>query len=214
MVPHEAYPGHHLQFTIANQRGSLLRNVPWTFANAAAVGVDTIEGWAHYSRAMMKERGFHNELADQFQFVSDALWRAARVLIDIGLATGRMSLDEAMTLLADDVGMPPAVRAVKCAVTRSCPVTTSATPSGEISDRRAAHERLTPSASAWGNDFSLSRFHELVMTNGVAPLSLVRERMAGAELRPFPRDVQAEPFLPKRMWSVRRLVRMVTLSSK
>jgi uncharacterized protein (DUF885 family) len=178
VVPHEAYPGHHLQFTIANQRGSLLRNVPWTFANAAAVGVDTIEGWAHYSEALMKEHGFHVELADQFQFTSDAFWRAARVLIDIGLATGRMSLDDAMTLLHEDVGLP--VEAARSEVRRYTlmPGYNLCYTFGKylIGELRRDAER------AWGRGFSLSRFHELVMTNGIAPLSVCRERLQAPAL--------------------------------
>lgn len=178
VVPHEAYPGHHLQFTIANQRGSLVRNVAWTSANAAAMGVDTIEGWAHYSEALMQQNGFRIALSDQFQFVNDALWRAARVVIDIGLATGRMSLDDAMNMLAEQVGMPPPGARAEVRRYTLYPGYNLCYSFGKylIGQLRPDAER------AWGRRFTQSRFHELVMTNGMAPLSLCRERLVEFEL--------------------------------
>ncbi len=173
VVPHEAYPGHHLQFVAANRRGALVRNLPWTQAQSAAMGIDTVEGWGHYCEALMHEHGFRRSPRDDYQFTSDALWRAARIRIDCGLATGTMSLDAAMTLLADDVGLSK--EGAKAEVHRYTqqPGYNSCYALG----KHIIQELHKDCDRAWGNKFSLPRFHELITTNGSAPLSLCRARM-------------------------------------
>jgi len=94
---HEGYPGHHLQLTCANLNPSLAR----AFGHA----VETIEGWAHYCEDMMKGAGFSADPATKFVQVTDQIWRACRILIDVDLHTGRMTFDEAVEFLVRESGM-------------------------------------------------------------------------------------------------------------
>lgn len=97
-VVHEGYPGHHLHLSWANKNPSIARRL---FSDAALV-----EGWAHYcEEAMFEENHFEDEPAVKFAFLQDAAWRAARVIVDIGLHTGKMTFDQAVQFLVDNTGM-------------------------------------------------------------------------------------------------------------
>ncbi len=105
---HEGYPGHHLQLSCANLNPSLAR----LFAFGA---VESVEGWAHYCEAMMKEHGFDDDPRTRFAQMLDQIWRAARIIIDVDLHRGKMTFDEAVDFLMTECGMerPGAVAEVK-----------------------------------------------------------------------------------------------------
>ncbi|MFQ6128675.1 MAG: DUF885 domain-containing protein [Thermoplasmata archaeon] len=94
---HEAYPGHHLQLACSNLNPSIVRAM--TSAN------ETVEGWAHYCEDMMREHGFDESPEARFMKSIDLVWRAARIIVDIDLSTGKMSFDEAVKFLMKEVGM-------------------------------------------------------------------------------------------------------------
>ncbi|MFQ5909324.1 MAG: DUF885 domain-containing protein [Thermoplasmata archaeon] len=93
---HEAYPGHHLQLVCSNSNPSIIRTL---------VGAnETVEGWAHYCEEMMKEHGYEDGPEARFMQSVDLIWRAARIIVDIDLSSGKMSFDEAVKFLMDQVG--------------------------------------------------------------------------------------------------------------
>lgn len=97
-VTHEAYPGHHLQIAFARRHPSKIRRM---------VDSDIFcEGWGLYAEELMAEHGFYTpeERLIQLEWM---LVRAARVLIDVGLHTGSMTLEEATALLVDEVDLEP-----------------------------------------------------------------------------------------------------------
>jgi uncharacterized protein (DUF885 family) len=104
---HEGYPGHHLQLSCANMNPS--------YARIVSGAVESIEGWAHYCEDMMKEKGYSADPATKVVQMLDQIWRACRILIDVDLHCGRMTFDEAVSLLMTEAGMerPGAVAEVK-----------------------------------------------------------------------------------------------------
>lgn len=93
---HEAFPGHFLQGSISN-RGSFVRLL--------AAGTETVEGWAHYCEEMMAEKGFSNDLETRLIRVNDMIWRAVRIIVDVKLSRGEMSVKEAVEMLVKETGM-------------------------------------------------------------------------------------------------------------
>src|SRR5213595_2161140 len=83
---HEGYPGHHLHLVHAQQQPSDTRKVVWTPL--------TVEGWALYCEDMMGEEGFYQSEEEQF-FQRVQLWRATRILLDVGLHTRGMTFEQA-----------------------------------------------------------------------------------------------------------------------
>ena len=82
IVFHEAVPGHHLQI-------GAVRLFRLTAAQQIGINSAHAEGWALYAERLMDELGGF-ELPDQrLGFLSMQAFRAARVVVDIGLHTGR-----------------------------------------------------------------------------------------------------------------------------
>ncbi|MEF8873378.1 MAG: DUF885 domain-containing protein [Candidatus Thermoplasmatota archaeon] len=94
---HEGYPGHHLQLASATTNDDVFR----IFSQA----IETVEGWAHYCEEMMKEHGFDDTPEAWLIQTNDVVWRAARIIVDVKLSTGKMTFDEAVEFLVDKVGM-------------------------------------------------------------------------------------------------------------
>ena len=92
-VAHEAYPGHHLQLYHSNRGGSRLRRI--------ADSTVMCEGWALYCEEMMFEEGYYPDPLTRVFQLKDLLWRACRVVIDVGLHTGRMSFAQAVDFLVE-----------------------------------------------------------------------------------------------------------------
>lgn len=82
IVYHEAVPGHHLQ------RG-LTGLLPLVRAQRVGGNPGHGEGWALYAERLMDELGWFRTPATRLGFLAMQAFRAARVVIDIGLHTGR-----------------------------------------------------------------------------------------------------------------------------
>src|SRR5947207_8115241 len=94
---HEGYPGHHLQLVHAQQQRFDTRKNVWTPV--------TLEGWALYCEDMMGEEGFYRSEEEQFFQRVQLLWRAARVLLDVGLHTRGMTFAQAVDYLVTHVNV-------------------------------------------------------------------------------------------------------------
>lgn len=90
---HEGYPGHHLQLTVAADQSSLPRK--------SIRSNLMVEGWGLYVEELMTELGYLDSPATKLLRLKDLLWRAARVAVDVGLATGEMTFDEAVSFMVD-----------------------------------------------------------------------------------------------------------------
>src|SRR5207247_3883798 len=90
---HEAYPGHHLQLCHANRAGSRLRRL----ADSSLMA----EGWALYCEELMHEQGFYLDSLTRLYQLRDALWRACRVVLDVGLHTGAFTFMRAVDYLRE-----------------------------------------------------------------------------------------------------------------
>ena len=96
---HEGYPGHHLQLTIAADHASLARR--------ALRSNLMVEGWGLYVEELMTEVGYLDQPDTNLLRLKDLLWRAARVVVDVGLATGEMTFDEAVTYMVERPKLEP-----------------------------------------------------------------------------------------------------------
>ena len=80
---HEAVPGHHLQLG-TTRLAPLIRAHRVGFQSAHG------EGWALYAERLMDELGFFDTPDSRLGFLSSQAFRAVRVVVDIGLHTGRV----------------------------------------------------------------------------------------------------------------------------
>jgi len=81
---HEAVPGHHLQLGATAVQESMSR-----FQRLLGFTSGHAEGWALYAERLADELGWFDEPGTRIGFLSAQLMRAVRVVVDIGLHTGR-----------------------------------------------------------------------------------------------------------------------------
>lgn len=159
---HEAYPGHHLQLSAAVTNPSLVR----LFSGAP----EFAEGWAFYCERMMKEHGFDDTPKGWYVVHTDAIWRAARIILDVQLHRGLISFEDAVERLIAETGFerPASLAEVK---------RYTSTPTYQLSYLFGRHmiEKLKTDVQARdGADFSLRRFHDTLLYGGTMPVSHAR----------------------------------------
>jgi uncharacterized protein (DUF885 family) len=165
---HEAYPGHHQQLSAAVRHPSLVRLL--------IDAPEFVEGWAMYCEQMMREEGFDNGPERLLMMHTDAIWRACRILLDIQLQRGEVSVHEAVDFLVEQTGFerPNAIAEVN---------RYTYTPTYQLSYllgkvlllRLRADERRR-----LGAGFSLKGFHDALLSQGSLPISFQRRLLQDA----------------------------------
>jgi len=162
LVVHEAWPGHHLQMLSARDADTEVRRVSWTPI--------MVEGWALYCEELMAEQGFLASVEERLFQRVHLLWRALRVVLDVGLHTRGLTPEQAVDLLVDRVAMDrPHARSE---VSRYC-----ARPTYQLSyavGRRELFHLRDAWRAAAGPDAPLRQFHDTVLGYGGLPVSLIR----------------------------------------
>ena len=158
---HEGYPGHHLQLTRSLDLKSRLRK--------QAMNSLLIEGWALYCEELMYEEGFYTDPRVRLFQLKDLIWRACRVIIDVGLHTGEMTFDEAVRMLVDTAHLEEinAVAEVKrYAMSPTQPMT-------YIIGKMIISDLRDQLKQKLGNRFCLKEFHNQLLSYGSIPPSLI-----------------------------------------
>ena len=160
---HEGYPGHHLQLVIANKLENKLRRLLETTV--------FVEGWALYCEEMMYDAGFYSDPRSRLLQLKDQLWRACRVIIDVGLHTKTMSYEQAVDLLVNDAKLQR-LHAEK-EVTRYTYTPTQ--PMSYLIGKKQILEFRNDYQKKVGNDFNLRDFHDKLLSFGSIPVCLIRD---------------------------------------
>jgi uncharacterized protein (DUF885 family) len=164
---HESYPGHHLQFSMAN-------SIPAAATLPRLMNESSVfyEGWALYCEQLMHEQGFLKTKEHRFVMLKDRLWRALRIIIDVRTQTENMTYDEAADLMVRELHFPR---------TQACGDLNwySQSPSGPMGYalgwsiinrlRQQEQKRL-------GGNFKLRDFHDKLLSAGSISLPLVERR--------------------------------------
>ncbi|QKV91480.1 DUF885 domain-containing protein [Streptomyces sp. NA02950] len=80
-VYHEGVPGHHLQVATAVHQSGRLNRFQRLMAHVSGYS----EGWALYAERLMRELGRLDDDGDLLGMLAGQLFRAARVIVDIGM---------------------------------------------------------------------------------------------------------------------------------
>lgn len=164
-APHETYGGHHIQglYQMHNPRKIRRENGISIFS----------EGWGLYNEQLMAETGFFKWEATKFRQLQLRLWRIARVIYDTGLHTGKMTYDEAVQLMVDQVGFLPWAAQLEVDAATASPgyFIGYYTGMAEILRLREDFKKVI------GDEFSLRDFHERLLKAGNMPPALMREAL-------------------------------------
>jgi uncharacterized protein (DUF885 family) len=164
---HESYPGHHLQFTVAN-------SIPAACTLPRLMNESSVfyEGWALYCEQLMQEQGFLKTEEHRFVMLKDRLWRALRIIIDVKTQTGRMTYDEAADLMVRELHFPrPQAEGDLNWYSQSPSVPMGYALGWSIINRLREREK-----EKLGTAFDLRRFHDRLLSSGSISLPLVEKR--------------------------------------
>jgi uncharacterized protein (DUF885 family) len=169
---HEAYPGHYVQFLHLNaSKASEVRKVFGSYA--------FIEGWAHYTEQMMLEAGYPDpklawrdpKTAAKYRMaqLSESLLRYCRLVCAINLHTHGWTVEQATQFIRQNAyyeekpAYEEAVRGTYDPGYLSYSL-------GKLQLLALREEYHTQE----GNAFSLQRFHDAVLAQGMLPVSELR----------------------------------------
>ncbi|HEV8337083.1 MAG TPA: DUF885 domain-containing protein [Candidatus Polarisedimenticolia bacterium] len=192
LCAHEGFPGHDWYYQFMRPRSASISPIRWLTPGAvedsSSMWEDSIsaEGWALYAEALMAEPqpgapdGFYTPEERLYQLQGQLL-RDARVRLDTGLHTGRLTFDEAVDYYTENVDfLPHACRAPKeddvrrasCDTARRAIYRYSKWPTQAITYRlgKSAIQDLRAAAQkAGGAKFSPREFHERFLMQGSIP---------------------------------------------
>jgi uncharacterized protein (DUF885 family) len=162
---HEAVPGHHLQIALANELEQLPEFRRSVYINAFG------EGWGLYSEYLGHEMGFYKDPYSLFGRLTYDMWRACRLVIDVGIHTKNWTKEQAVNYLADNTAL--SLHEVNTEVNRyiSWPGQALAYKIGEIKIR----EMRTKAEQALKGDFDIRSFHDMVLSRGSVTLSILEK---------------------------------------
>lgn len=168
---HECYPGHYTQFMHLN--ASKATKIEKIFGSYAFV-----EGWAHYTEKMMADAGYgHNGdtvRAAKYRLAQsgDALLRLCRLCVSIKMHCQGMTVDEGTKFFMDNwhQGDKPS-RQEALRGTFDPGYLFYSIGKLEILKLRADYEKQE------GANFSLKKFHDLMLDNGMPQIRLLREKL-------------------------------------
>ncbi|TLZ97222.1 MAG: DUF885 domain-containing protein [Methanobacteriota archaeon] len=129
------------------------------------------EGYPDYCEDMMKEAGFSADPKTKFVQMTDQIWRACRIIIDVDLHSGKMGFDEAVDLLVRESGMerPGAIAEVK---------RYTYNPAYQLSYLIGKHLILQlrrDVKKGLGKKYSEKLYHDTILYAGSVPMKYVRE---------------------------------------
>jgi uncharacterized protein (DUF885 family) len=163
---HEAYPGHHLQLDTARRNRSLTRLL--------TDAPEFVEGWGMYSELMMREHGFDDDPRFRVVMHTDAIWRACRIILDVRMHRGEVTVDEATDFMVEHTRFerPNAHAEVQWYTYRpTYPLSYLLGRTLLLGLRDDEQRRL-------GDRFSLKGFHDALLRNGSLPISFHRRLLA------------------------------------
>ncbi len=167
---HEIYPGHHLQRVISRLKARPMRRNFYT----TTLG----EGWGLYSEQMMFRLGFFPDDKTTMAMLMMRAWRAARIIIDVSLHLGKMTFDEAVQFLVDNVDMDKenATAEVRRYLGNPTRPLSYLLGFNQIERLRQDYMKLK------GGEFTGQDFHDTLLSYGPIPIPLIRAGMLGEPL--------------------------------
>lgn len=163
---HEAYPGHHLQLVWGNLQERIPRRM------ASFLSPLFVEGWAFYCEELMERLGFIAGPIQRLGRLSDQLWRAARIILDVSLHTRGMSVQEGVDFLVRECHLEPTNAMAEVARYTMSPTQPQSYLMGKLAIVALVEEyrRAHP-------DVPLGRIHDAILSCGSLPPRLMRMQL-------------------------------------
>ena len=162
---HEAVPGHHLQIALTQELANLPEFRRNLYVNAFG------EGWGLYCEYLGTEMGFYKDPYSHFGRLTYEMWRACRLVLDVGLHAKGWTREQAVTYLSENTAL--SLHEVNTEINRyiSWPGQALAYKMGELKIkelRNKAEEKLKAK-------FDVREFHDLILSQGTVTLTILEK---------------------------------------
>ena len=163
---HEGYPGHHVQSICSRSNPSYIR--------ALSFSPDYMEGWGLYVENLMLQQGFNSTPMGRLANLNDMIYRIVRLVAEIKLSKGFLTLDSAAELFRRECGIEITSAKIEA---RSCAMF-PAYYSAYLIGRLAILQLREEVQVALAEKYSLKAFHDLLLYSGCMPVKLMRPSVA------------------------------------
>jgi uncharacterized protein (DUF885 family) len=165
---HEGVPGHHLQFSIAQE----LTDLPPFRKFNLDLNAYT-EGWAFYSERLGKEVGFYQDPYSDYGRLQNEIWRAVRWVVDTGVHSEHWTRQQMVDYFHEHTAMDD--ENINTEVDRYI-----AWPGQALSYKMGQRKILELRGRAQkelGAKFDIRAFHDAVLDQGPLPLDLLETKI-------------------------------------
>jgi len=166
---HDGIPGHHMQGVVSARHPSLIR--------ARHRDRFKSEGWSTYWEETAVQLGYYDDRPRSRELIYNFLrLRAMRVIVDVEMALGEMSVDEAVAALMT-TPMDERIASEEVDDFFAAPTGGIVYLIGKMQIERLLAERR----AQLGDAFSLRQFHDDLVAAAWVPIELTRWEMTGAD---------------------------------
>ena len=162
---HETIPGHHLQGSIALERG---RAIPAIARYFWSPGFG--EGWAEYAEQLADEMGLYSSDTARLGALADITLSAALLVVDTGINAFGWSRERAIAYIRDHTRVPRLRAEVPVDRYPIWPAQGLSYALGRLELRRLR----SAAEHAFGSRFDIRAFHDRVLADGAVPLPVLR----------------------------------------
>lgn len=164
---HEAIPGHHYQVSLQQESKGLpaFRRFLWYGAYG--------EGWAHYCETLGKGLGLYDDPYQYMGHLGDAMHRAIRLVVDVGIHYKGMSREEAIKYMMAHEMISEHDATAEIERYMAIPGQALSYKIGQMTilNERKHYEEVQ------GAKFDLASFHDEVLKDGCVPLNILHEKL-------------------------------------
>nr|WP_314493410.1 DUF885 domain-containing protein [uncultured Chryseobacterium sp.] len=164
---HEAIPGHHYQVSLQQENMKLPKFMRFGWFGAYG------EGWAHYCETLGPEFGLYTDPYQKMGYLSDQMLRAVRLVVDTGIHTGTMTREEAITYFLNNISYDEAGATAEVERYMAMPGQALGYKIGSLRIRELRDQYQ----KQLGKKFSLSKFHDELLSQGCLPLDVLNRKM-------------------------------------
>ncbi len=168
---HEGVPGHYLQLALSNRYPSTLRSILWSGP--------MVEGWAVYAERVMIDSGYGG--GDPLQRLIMLKWYLRAItnaIIDSAIHVDGMTRDQAMKLMIEGGFQEEREAAGKWVRAQ---LTSAQLSTYFVGYQEHVGMRLAVEA-AWGDEFTLRRYHDQALSYGSPPVKYIRALILGEDI--------------------------------
>jgi uncharacterized protein (DUF885 family) len=160
-------PGHHMQFSIAQELTGIPEFRKFSGYNAYS------EGWAFYAERLGKEVGFYQDPYSEYGRLENEMWRSVRLVVDTGVHSQHWTRQQMVDYFHDHTAMDDTNIASEVDRYIAWPGQALAYKMGQMKIlelRERAKREL-------GVKFDIRKFHDAVLGEGPLPLDVLDQQI-------------------------------------